>query len=171
MNKETSKPHRSKPKQRARQEWLAVLTNSSLADLEEGLTRLNLEPKYSFLRRPEVGLVMVRGRAGGNGRRFNLGEMTVSRCTVALADGPTGTGYVAGRSRRRAELVALFDALLQDPDRQALIKAKVIRPLRQRQAETEHLQSRKTAATKVDFLTMVRGEDGDAPYRPSSAGL
>lgn len=143
----------------ARQKWLAVLANASLSDLEEGWSRLDLKPDYSFLRRPEVGLVMVRARAGGNGRLFNLGEMTVTRCTVALAGGISGTGYVTGRDERRAELVALFDALLQDPERRAMVSKEVIRPLGEDQEEARRLESRKAAATKVDFFTMVRGED------------
>jgi alpha-D-ribose 1-methylphosphonate 5-triphosphate synthase subunit PhnG len=136
-----------------------VLAEAPLADLEEGWSRVDHKPKYTFLRRPEVGLVMVRARAGGNGRRFNLGEMTVTRCTVALAGGISGTGYVAGRDKRRAELVALFDALLQDPGREALVKEEVLKPLVQRQEEARQMESRKAAATKVDFFTMVRGED------------
>ena len=72
---------------RARQEWLAVLADADLDDLEESWARLGINPEYFFLRRPEVGLVMVRARAGATGRRFNLGEATVTRCTVALAGG------------------------------------------------------------------------------------
>ena len=30
---------------------------------------------------------MVRGRVGGTGAPFNLGEMSVTRCSVRLADG------------------------------------------------------------------------------------
>lgn len=142
----------------ARRDWLSILANAALTDLEQAWDGLGLKPDYSFLRPPEVGLVMVRGRAGGTGRRFNLGEMTVTRCTVRLADGTMGAGYVAGRSRRKSELVALFDALLQAAARPQ-IADQVIEPLRQRQVEAERLASQKTAATKVDFFTMVRGED------------
>ncbi len=69
------------------------------------------------MRGPEGGLVMVRGRAGGGGAPFNLGEMTVTRCTVRLGSGLVGHAYVAGREPRRAELAALVDALMQDPER------------------------------------------------------
>lgn len=144
---------------RARQSWLAVLAQAPLARLEELWTGLGLEPEYSFLRRPEIGLVMVRARAGGNGRRFNLGESTITRCTVALAGGLTGTGYVLGRSPRKAELTALLDALLQDPAFYDLIAARLLAPLRELARAQEALAARKTSATKVDFFTMVRGDD------------
>ena len=144
---------------RPRQEWLAVLARASLEELEQGWAGLELRPGYSYLRCPEVGLAMVRARMGGNGRRFNLGEMTVTRCTVSLESGLSGTGYVAGRSPRRAELVAILDALLQDDEHNALIKEKLIRPLAAGQARAREEESRRTAATKVDFFTMVRGED------------
>ena len=144
---------------RARQGWLAVLAQASRADLEEAWAGLGIEPDYSFPRRPEIGLVMVRARAGGNGRQFNLGETTVTRCTLALAGGPVGTGYILGRDPRKAELVALLDALLQDPARRDLVAERVIGPLRDKAEAAETLAARKTAATKVDFFTMVRGED------------
>ena len=44
--------------------------------------RLGTLPDYRVLRGPEAGLVMVRGRTGGGGAPFNLGEMTATRCTV-----------------------------------------------------------------------------------------
>ena len=71
--------------------------------------------RYRVLRGPEAGLVMVRGRAGGGGAPFNLGEMTATRCTVRTEAGFVGHAYVAGRNERQAELAALADALLQDP--------------------------------------------------------
>ena len=64
-------------------------------------------PPISVLRGPEAGLVMVRGRAGGGGAPFNLGEMTVTRCTVRTDCGFVGHAYVAGRDERQAELAAL----------------------------------------------------------------
>src|SRR3546814_6848810 len=73
------------------------------------------EPEHRYIRPAEAGMVMVRGRVGGSGAPFNLGEMTVTRCVVQLADGSTGHSYVAGRSKPHAELAALADALLQGP--------------------------------------------------------
>lgn len=138
---------------------MGVLARASETDLEKFWQLHGQEEDYDFLRRPEIGLVMVRGRAGGSGSRFNLGEMTVTRCTVRLADGTVGHGYVGGRNQRHAELAAAFDALLQNPDRQEEIEDAVITPLKTRHTQRREARSKKAAATKVDFYTMVRGED------------
>ena len=115
-------------------------------------------PGLVLLRQAEIGLVMARGRAGGTGQRFNLGEITVTRCAVRSADGHVGHGYVAGRDKRKAELVASFDALLQAPERRAALLARVVEPLAAVQASQRASQARKAAATRVDFFTLVRGE-------------
>jgi alpha-D-ribose 1-methylphosphonate 5-triphosphate synthase subunit PhnG len=111
-------------------------------------------PAYTILRGPEGGLVMVRGRAGGGGAAFNLGEMTVTRCTVRTETGLVGHAYVAGREERRAELAALVDALMQDRDRAADIEATVITPLEKQQAELRNNRAAKAAATRVQFFAM-----------------
>ena len=97
---------------------------------------------------------MVRGRAGGGGSAFNLGEMTVTRCTVRIETGFIGHAYVAGREERRAELAALVDALMQDQDRAADIEARVIAPLERHQAQLKTARASKAAATKVQFFAM-----------------
>lgn len=135
---------------------MAVLAKAPTDALAGAWEAMGEKPAYRHFRRPETGLVMVRGRAGGTGQRFNLGEMTVSRCAVRLENGIVGHGYVAGRDRRKAELAALFDALLQDSDRRAEIETLVIRPLAEAQAATIAKRRRKAAATRVEFLTMVR---------------
>ena len=142
----------------ARRAWMSVLARAPLDELERFWSALSPQPGWSFLRRPETGAVMVRGRAGGTGRRFNLGEMTVTRCAVRLDDGAVGLAYVAGRSSRHAELAAALDALLQDPGRRPTVEAQVIAPLRGLLAQKAELASRKAAATKVEFFTLVRGE-------------
>ncbi|MEL7082979.1 MAG: phosphonate C-P lyase system protein PhnG [Cyanobacteria bacterium P01_A01_bin.3] len=143
-----------------RQQWMATLAKSSLADLDARLTGLEL-PEYSMLRSPEIGLVMVRGRAGGTGQPFNLGEMTVTRCVVQVA-GPegeiSGFGYVAGRSRRHAELAAVGDALMQHPSwRQRVQKAAIV-PLQAIADQHRAQQQEQTESTRVNFFTMPRGE-------------
>lgn len=147
----------------ARQAWLAVLAKASVAELEAAWDGLAEKPGYRLLRPGETGLVMLRGRIGGTGAPFNLGEMTMTRAAVQLIGAAgevsqTGFGHVAGRSARRAELVAVFDALLQDPARHAAIDAAVIAPLAARQLAAKAAQQAKVAASKVDFFTMVRGE-------------
>ena len=139
----------------ARQRWMAVLATAGAAEIAARLDALPPPPPHTRLRGPEVGLVMVRGRAGGDGAGFNLGEMTVTRCAVQLQGGLVGHAYVAGRDTQQAELAALLDALLQDPARQAALLDVVINPLAAAQAEAASLEARRAAATKVEFLTMV----------------
>jgi alpha-D-ribose 1-methylphosphonate 5-triphosphate synthase subunit PhnG len=141
-----------------RAQWMGVLARATRAELEGAWSALSTPPTYELLRRPEIGLVMVQGRAGGTGNPFNFGEMTVTRCAVRLADGTTGHSYAAGRDGRKAELAALLDALLQGAQHDRL-QANVVAPLAQRQADARSLASRKAAATKVEFFTMVRGDN------------
>jgi alpha-D-ribose 1-methylphosphonate 5-triphosphate synthase subunit PhnG len=116
---------------------------------------------WRCLRTPEVGMVMLRGRTGGDGAPFNLGETTVTRCSVELEHGGRsliGHGYVLGRDKRHAQLVALLDALLQDTDEGERLEARVVAPLEAMQDARRRRQARKAAATKVDFFTLVRGD-------------
>ncbi|TIV77615.1 MAG: phosphonate C-P lyase system protein PhnG, partial [Mesorhizobium sp.] len=100
-----------------RSDWLGILSRSVSSELEALAADLATGEAFEWLRSPDVGLVMVRGRAGGTGNVFNLGEMTITRASVRLEDGTVGHGYVQGRSKRQAELAAIIDALLQQPDR------------------------------------------------------
>ena len=143
----------------ARRRWIGVLAKARPAELDEAWSGLTPRPGYVFLRKPESGLVMMRGRMGGDGQPFNLGEITVTRCSVRLDSGQVGHATVAGRSMRHAELAAVFDALMQDGDHGAEIEATVIVPLALRQHERREETSRKTAATRVEFFTLARGSD------------
>ena len=140
-----------------RRGWQAVLAQADTAALEAAWAALPDRPTVERLRPAECGLAMVRGRMGGTGRRFNLGEMTVSRCSVRIPGGAVGHGYVAGRDRRKAELVAAFDALLQDEARRPALARDVLGPLAAARAEAVAAQGRRTAATRVEFFTLVRG--------------
>ncbi|MEM9541458.1 MAG: phosphonate C-P lyase system protein PhnG [Cyanobacteria bacterium P01_E01_bin.42] len=140
-----------------RQHWMATLAKSSPEDLEERVKTLGELPEYRFLRSPEIGLTMVRGRAGGTGQIFNLGEMTMVRC-VAIVEERTGFGYVAGRSRRHAELAAVCDALLQHPDWCDRVRESVIEPLQKELERQKDIQQRQTESTKVNFFTLLRGQ-------------
>jgi alpha-D-ribose 1-methylphosphonate 5-triphosphate synthase subunit PhnG len=141
----------------ARKDWMATLAKASPEHLASCLANLSALPDYQFLRPPEIGLIMVRGRAGGTGQVFNLGEMTLTRCVVQVGS-VTGFGYVGGRSHRHAELAALCDALLQMPEWQEQIWSTVIQPLQATYQEQQEQRSRQTEATRVNFFTMVRGE-------------
>lgn len=139
-----------------RQHWMRVLARAGDQLLEYGDELRGCE--HRFIRPAQVGMVMVRGRMGGSGAPFNLGEMTVTRCVVQLVDGRSGHSYVAGRSKRHAELAALADAHLQGADGEEW-RRRIVDPLERQQAEQARSAAALTATTKVDFTTLVRGED------------
>lgn len=135
-----------------RQHWMSVLARAPSEAIEAALNRLGPLPDWSRVRGPETGLVMVRGRAGGSGSPFNLGEMTVTRCTVRLGSGVAGHAYIAGRDERRAELAAVADALLQAMTGAA--RDSLIGPLAESQREQRSTRAEKAAATRVEFFAM-----------------
>lgn len=143
----------------ARRRWMSVLAQATGAEVERAWQALVERPEYRVVRRPEVGLVMVRARAGGSGAPFNLGEMTVTRCSVDLPSGMAGHAYVAGRDLRHAELAAVFDALLQDPDQGSRLEESVIGPLEASQRERRCRMAARSAPTRVEFFTLVRGDN------------
>jgi alpha-D-ribose 1-methylphosphonate 5-triphosphate synthase subunit PhnG len=143
--------------QAQRKAAMAVLAHSATADIADRLDAIAV-PAHENLREPENGLVMVRGRIGGDGAPFNLGEATISRAAVRLASGEVGFGYTLGRDRQKARLIALCDALIQTPDHAGAIEAQVLAPLRATVISERNRKAAETAATRVDFYTLVRGE-------------
>lgn len=139
-----------------RQAWLGVLARSSPADVAAAWSAVDLSPSFEVLRPAETGLVMVRGRQGGEGGAFNLGEMTVTRAVIRLASGETGVGYVSGRDKPHALTAAIVDALMQSPAHADSVRARMIEPLRRKREDARSEASRKAAATRVEFFTMVR---------------
>ena len=139
----------------ARKDWMSTLAKSVPARLAALLPDL---PDHSLLRSPEVGAVMLRGRMGATGAPFNLGEMTVIRCSVRLHDGVVGHAWVQGRDRDHARRAALVDALMQTAAADK-VRATILAPLVRDAADARTIRAEKAAATKVDFFTMVRGED------------
>ena len=136
---------------------MAVLAHSATADIAACLGPMAL-PAYEDLRQPENGLVMVRGRVGGDGAPFNLGEATVSRAAVRLSSGEIGFGYTLGRDREKARLIALCDAMVQSAELAGAIETQVVAPLRTAMLERRNRKVAEAAATRVDFYTLVRGE-------------
>ncbi len=114
--------------------------------------------EYTFKRAPETGLVMMRGRMGGAGAAFNLGEATVSRCSVKVTDAIDGHACVMGRNLEHARVAAVCDGLLQLEQHREAIDKSVIQPLREKLAAKKLKAAQKAAATKVDFFTLVRGD-------------
>jgi alpha-D-ribose 1-methylphosphonate 5-triphosphate synthase subunit PhnG len=144
-------------KQARRQAAMAVLAHADVTEIAGHLGALAV-PDHVDLREPENGLVMVRGRIGGDGAPFNLGEATVSRAAVRLATGEVGFGYTLGRDRQKARMIALCDALIQSVDHAEAVEAKVLAPLRDGLLRAQVSRAEQTAATRVDFYTLVRGE-------------
>jgi alpha-D-ribose 1-methylphosphonate 5-triphosphate synthase subunit PhnG len=143
----------------ARKKRMAVLARSSAARLKELWSVIGLDPAYAMLRGPEFGLVMLRGRVGGTGQAFNLGEASVTRATVKLEDGSVGHAMMLGRDAAKAKLSAVIDALCCDGEVAARIDAALIGPLNSELDEADAMSRRETAATRVDFFTVARGED------------
>ncbi len=137
-----------------RQGWMGLLARANPAALASLLPDL---PPHDVLRGPEVGAVMVRGRIGGTGQPFNLGEMTVTRCSVKVG-GQVGHAHVQGRDKTHALRAAVLDALMQT-ERAAELGTVILAPLQQAEAQARALRAAKAAATKVEFFTLVRGED------------
>ena len=142
-----------------RQEWMALLARAPLPLLEQAL-QSHLRHTPQWLRRPETGLMMVQGRTGGHGERFNLGEVTVTRCALRLQSaglsGPVGVAYILGRNHKQAWLAATADALLQEPDWRDELAHSLLEPIRTHLAEQAAARQQRTTATRVDFLTMAR---------------
>jgi alpha-D-ribose 1-methylphosphonate 5-triphosphate synthase subunit PhnG len=140
-----------------RRALMALVAEASRAEIQEALAHLG-QPAHTDLRPPEIGLVMLRGRTGGDGAPFNLGEATVTRAAIRLACGTMGFSYLLGRDKEKARMAALLDALWQRGDK-APVERTFCEPVRRRLAAERSLDDARTAATRVDFFTLVRGED------------
>lgn len=138
-----------------RKTWMGLLARAKPARLAQLFPDL---PAHELLRPPEIGAVMVQGRAGGAGSAFNLGEMTVTRCALRLISGAVGHAHVQGRDKPHATRAAVVDALMQT-DQAAALAAQVLAPLQDEERVRRSARAAKAAATKVEFFTLVRGED------------
>ena len=138
---------------------MRILAEAKRHEIADGLAAIGDVISHTDLRPPETGLVMLRGRIGGDGAPFNVGEATVTRCAVQLPSGQVGFSYALGRDLAKARLAAVCDALWQSDAHRDAIERHVLSPVRTRiDAERAQTDGR-TAATRVDFFTMVRGED------------
>ncbi|AHF79067.1 Phosphonate C-P lyase system protein (plasmid) [Sodalis praecaptivus] len=143
----------------ARQRWMSVLAHSRPERLRHHWQPLNITPRYQRLRAPETGLTRLQARMGGTGRRFVLGDATITRAVIRLDDGTCGYSYILGRDKDHAELCALIDGLLQQQSDALELYRRVIAPLAAEQAEQRSLRAREIASSRVDFFTLVRGEN------------
>ena len=141
-----------------RKAWMSLLAKAPEGRVAALLDAAMPRPDFTWLRAPEVGSTMVRGRAGGTGAPFNIGEMTVTRCALTLASGEVGHAYIQGRRKSDAEAAALVDALMQGPQA-GVVRSAVLDPLEAERSAAKAARAEKAAATKVEFFTMARGED------------
>ncbi len=145
--------------QAARKSAMAVLARAEAGELRSAWDAWPDRPDVRPIRGPETGLVMVRGRIGGGGAPFNLGEATVTRATVELSNGHVGHAHALGTDKDKVRHAAIIDALWQDEAMRAAVEEKIVAPIRRRLDRQDGKRRDETAATRVDFFTMVRGED------------
>ena len=150
---------KNEPAAAGRKRVVDLLARAERQELLEAWDKLAERPAVLPVRGPETGLVMVRGRMGGGGAPFNLGEVTVTRATVRLGSGTVGHAQALGTDREKARLSAIFDALWQEPATQRFVEQMLLEPIAARVADAERRKADETAATRVDFFTMVRGDD------------
>ncbi|MEM9581236.1 MAG: phosphonate C-P lyase system protein PhnG, partial [Pseudomonadota bacterium] len=141
-----------------RKAWMSLLARAPAGRVAALLDAALARPDFTWLRAPEIGSTMVRGRAGGTGAPFNIGEMTVTRCALTLPDGEVGHAYIQGRRKADAEASALVDALMQGAAADT-VRTAILEPLEAEQTTAKTARAQKAAATKVEFFTMARGED------------
>lgn len=143
----------------ARQQWMSVLANACFINLTQHWQVLQLDPPCEIIRQPEVGLARLQGRIGGKGERFNFADTTITRAAIRLSDGTLGYGYLRGRDKQHALLAAMIDGLLQQSEYRILLQTKLIAPLLHLQQQAEQQIATQASQSKVDFFTVVRGED------------
>lgn len=142
-----------------RQRLMKLCAHATAAELDAAMTALGGNPAHELLRAPEVGLVMLRGRIGGDGAPFNAGEASVTRAVVRLASGEMGFAYLLGRAPEKARIAALVDAIAQSPAMAARVEETLLKIVASRVERERAGRRAETAATRVQFFTLVRGED------------
>lgn len=143
----------------ARQQWMATLAMANTDELLLCSKTLVRKESFEDIRSAEVGLAQVRGRMGGTGSAFNLGDMTISRCVLRSSEGIYGYSYVSGRSKIHAQRAAELDAMLQSANHHDEVMKVVIQTLLDQQQFKDRNRREKTESTRVNFFTLVRGED------------
>ena len=156
---DTAKQTVSDPQSGERRRTVGLLARATAHELRAAWDQLAEKPDVKPVRGPETGLIMVRGRMGGGGAPFNLGEATVTRATVLLASGTAGHAQALGTGKESVRLAAVFDALWQEAGSRQWVETTLLQPIEIRIAAEDRQKAEETAATRVDFFTMVRGED------------
>ncbi|MEM0900315.1 MAG: phosphonate C-P lyase system protein PhnG [Pseudomonadota bacterium] len=141
------------------QERQSVIAQVQADELMTAWVALGIDPSFEVLRGPETGLVSLKGQIGGGGAPFPFGDATATRASVRLNDGRIGHAMLLGRDHRRTTIAAVIDALCHGEGDAELIDAKLMPALIKALRDRDQTRAAQTAATKVDFFTMVRGED------------
>ena len=144
--------------QAARRRRMAVLAQAPIEKIVELWSATGLDPAVELLRGPESGMIALRGRIGGTGQPFQVGEVSATRVTVRIG-GHVGHAMIVGRDVRHAKLAAVIDGLSEDAELGMRLEAEIIAPLEAGIAAADATRAAETAATRVNFFTMVRGED------------
>ena len=160
-----------------RQHWMSVLAHSQPTELAARLNALNITADYEVIRAAETGLVQIQARMGGTGERFFAGDATLTRAAVRLTDGTLGYSWVLGRDKQHAERCALIDALMQQTymentlhhlgEEVELLQTRhfqnlsetLIAPLNADRMARIAARQAEVNASRVDFFTMVRGDN------------
>lgn len=142
-----------------RSNWISTLAQSQYAELVEHWQATELKPSYQVIRQPEIGLAQVRARMGSSGNPFNMGDVTITRAAVKLDTGEMGYSYLCGRNKPHAELAAVIDGMLQTGVHHQVLMHQIIEPLAALKFERDQQRAKEVATSKVDFFTLVRGED------------
>lgn len=143
----------------ARLRWLGIcvrVPGDEVRHYWEGFER----PDIRVLKAPEVGLVMTQGRTHGTGSPFLFGEASMTRCVVGDTEGLglLGYGQILGRDKGLARAIADLDLLAQDVELGPQIDLWIAAWADELQA-LDRAEAERVQATRVDFLTLVRGED------------
>jgi alpha-D-ribose 1-methylphosphonate 5-triphosphate synthase subunit PhnG len=145
--------------QEIRQHWMSVIAKSNSETLIALSDTYVTQQDFETIRPAEVGLTQVRGRMGGTGSQFNVGDMTITRCVVRSDQGLYGHSYIIGRNKDHATRAAQLDAMLQDQTHQKNMIEHIIQPLERDLDQQQAAKAKDVAQTKVNFFTLVRGED------------
>jgi alpha-D-ribose 1-methylphosphonate 5-triphosphate synthase subunit PhnG len=139
-----------------RHRMFSVLASATAADLHAGVATFGDLGHIVDLKPAETGLVMLRGRIGGDGAPFNVGEATITKAVVRLAGGEIGYGFRLGRDVAATRAAAILDALWQSPGTRERIETTVLGPISAHVEATRAEASTETAGTRVNFFTLAR---------------
>ena len=137
----------------------ALLALASVERLEAGLSAIT-PPDLRGSPRAGNRAGHDPGPRGQHRRRLQCGRRACGRAVwVSLKDGCLGYAWVLGEDARRAELAALYDALWQRDGYAEALDRELLPALEAERARRVREDAAAVEPTRVDFFTLVRGED------------